>query len=76
MYEYAAFHMVQEPPNVPAGSEARAISSIEAMRSDASTSLRACAGRMLFFPLDIINVPRSSLPGQIRNMCGVGPQRV
>lgn len=40
--------------DAPAGSEARAISSIDAMRSEARTSLRGWAGACPFFPFGIL----------------------
>lgn len=40
--------------DAPAGSEARAISSMEAIRSEASTSLRGRAGGCPFFPFGIL----------------------
>jgi hypothetical protein len=46
-------HASQHSYDIPAGSEARAISSIEAMRSEASTSLRGRAGVVPFFPFGI-----------------------
>jgi hypothetical protein len=47
-------HATQHSHDVPAGSEARAISSIDAMRSEASTSLRGPAGVVPFFPFGIV----------------------
>lgn len=44
----------QHSYDVPAGSEARAISSIDAIRSEASTSLRGRAGVVSFFPFGIV----------------------
>lgn len=46
-------HASQHSYDVPAGSEARAISSIDAMRKEASTSLRGRAGVVPFFPFGI-----------------------
>lgn len=40
--------------DAPAGSEARAISSMDAIRSDASTSLRGRTGGCPFFPFGIL----------------------
>lgn len=40
--------------DAPAGSEARAVCSIDAMRNDASTSLRGWAGASPFFPFGIL----------------------
>lgn len=40
--------------DAPAGSEARAISSMDAIRSEASTSLRGRAGGCPFFPFGIL----------------------
>lgn len=47
-------HISQHSYDVPAGSEARAIPSIDAIRSEASTSLRGRAGVVSFFPFGIV----------------------